>query len=87
MRKVILEQTALEDIDFFAKNELKLLKKIVELLKAISKDPFTGIGKPEALKGNLQGYWSRRLNEEHRLVYAVSNNAIVIISCRTHYNS
>ena len=56
MKKVILELTAIEDIYFFGKNDIKLLKKISELINAISKDAFMGIGKPEALKGNLQGF-------------------------------
>ena len=68
------------------KNDLKILKKIVELLSAIMQDPFQGIGKPEALKAELRGYWSRRINEEHRLVYTVTNKAVIVISCRTHYN-
>ena len=47
--------------------------------------PFDGIGKPEALKGNLSGFWSRRINEEHRIVYAVADDAVIIISCKGHY--
>ncbi len=63
----------------------KILKKIAELFLSISKDPFTGIGKPEALKGDLKSYWSRRINEEHRIVYSVTNESVIIISCRSHY--
>ena len=85
MRKVVLELTAIHDIYFFGKNDVKLLKKISELIHAISKDAFVGIGKPEALKDNLKGYWSRRINDEHRLVYKITEDAIIIISCRTHY--
>ena len=85
MRKVVLELTAINDIYFFGKNDVKLLKKISELIHAISKDAFVGIGKPEALKSNLKGYWSRRINDEHRLVYKITEDAIIIISCRTHY--
>ncbi len=66
-------------------NDLKTLKKIAELFIAISRNPFDGIGKPELLKGNLTGYWSRRINEEHRIVYAVDQDKIVVISCRYHY--
>ena len=69
MRKLILEAHAVEDFRFWAKNDLKILKKVAELFFAIIADPFQGIGKPEALKGNLKGYWSRRIDEEHRLVY------------------
>ena len=86
MRRIILEATAIEDIYFFGKNDLKLLKKISELINAIAKEPFTGIGKPEALRGDLQGYWSRRINDEHRLIYKVTSDSIAIASFRSHYN-
>jgi len=85
MRKLILEKNAVEDFEFWAKNDLRLLKKIAELFLAIQKDPFQGIGKPEGLKGHMKGYWSRRVNDEHRLVYTVTNDAIIVISCRSHY--
>ena len=61
------------------------LKKINELIKDISRNPFDGIGKPEALKGNLSGFYSRRINHEHRLVYAIKDDTIYIISCIGHY--
>jgi toxin YoeB len=86
MRKILLEDNAIEDFEFWSKNDVKTLKKIAELFIAISKNPFEGIGKPELLKGNLTGYWSRRINGEHRIVYAVDNEKIIIISCRYHYN-
>jgi toxin YoeB len=86
MRKILLENNAIEDFEFWAKNDVKILKKIAELFIAISKNPFDGIGKPELLKGNLTGFWSRRINNEHRVVYAVDNEKIIIISCRYHYN-
>ena len=85
MRKLILEKNAIEDFEFWAKNDLKMMKRIAELFLAVSKDPFQGIGKPEPLKNELKGYWSRRINEEHRIVYTVTNDTIVIISCRSHY--
>ena len=62
------------------------LKRINELIKDMARDPFDGIGKPEALKGNLSGFYSRRINSEHRLVYAVNETAIYIIACKGHYN-
>ncbi len=86
MTKLILEKHAIEDFEFWAKNNLKILKKIAELFSAILKDPINGIGKPEALKGNLKGYWSRRINDEHRIVYSITNDAIIVVSCRSHYN-
>ena len=85
MRKLILQDDTLDDMMFFSRNNLKLLKKIIELMDAIANDPFTGIGKPEALKGDLKGYWSRRVNDEHRIIYQVTNDAVIIISCRSHY--
>ena len=85
MRKIILEKHAVEDFEFWATTDLKLLKKIAELLPTIYKDPFHGIGKPEALKGDLKGYWSRRVNDEHRIVHTVTNDSIIVISCRSHY--
>ena len=62
------------------------LKRINELIKDTTRDPFDGIGKPEALKGNLSGFYSRRINSEHRLVYAVDMTTIYIIACKGHYN-
>jgi toxin YoeB len=59
MRKILLEDNAIEDFEFWSKNDVKILKKIAELFIAISINPFEGIGKPELLKGNLTGYWSR----------------------------
>jgi toxin YoeB len=85
MRKILLEDNAIEDFEFWSKNDVKILKKIAELFIAISKNPFEGIGKPELLKGNLTGYWSRRINEEQRIVYAVDKDKIIVISCRYHY--
>ena len=79
MKDLIIKQQAMDDLHFWAKNNLKLLKKIFELLKAIQSTPFTGIGKPEALKNELQGYWSRRINDEHRLVYKVIADALIVV--------
>jgi toxin YoeB len=86
MRVILLENNAIEDFEFWSKNDLRILKKIAELFLAISKNPFEGIGKPELLKGDLTGYWSRRINEEHRIVYSVDKDKIIVISCRYHYN-
>jgi toxin YoeB len=85
MKDIIIKQQAMDDLHFWAKNNLKLLRKIFELLKAIQGTPFTGIGKPEALKNELHGYWSRRINDEHRIVYKITDNALIIVSCRSHY--
>ena len=86
MRNILMEENAIKDFEYWAKNDKRILKKIAELFIAISKEPFDGIGKPELLKGDLTGYWSRRINTEHRIVYAVDNEQIIIIACRSHYD-
>ena len=62
------------------------LKKINQLIRDILRDPFDGLGKPEPLKEDLSGFWSRRIDDEHRIVYAVERETVVIISCRGHYD-
>ncbi len=74
-----------EDYLYWQQVDKKTIKKINELIKAIQRTPFEGIGKPEALKENLSGWWSRRINLEDRLVYKVENETIVILQCRKHY--
>jgi toxin YoeB len=77
---------ALSDIAFWKNSGNKAVqKRITALLQDIKEHPFRGMGKPEALKYNLSGYWSRRITNEHRLVYKVNNNQIMVISCRFHY--
>ncbi|MBX2913935.1 MAG: Txe/YoeB family addiction module toxin [Cyclobacteriaceae bacterium] len=63
----------------------EMLDRINELIKQCSRDPFKGIGKPEPLKGDLKGFWSRRINHEHRLVYRYSKGSLEIVSCKYHY--
>ena len=65
----------------------KTLKRINQLIQAISRTPFEGIGKPEPLRENLTGYWSRRIDDSNRLVYAVEDTEIIVIACRYHYES
>ncbi|MCW3126248.1 MAG: toxin-antitoxin system, toxin component, Txe/YoeB family [Bacteroidetes bacterium] len=86
MRDVLIESAAFEDLQFWAKNDLKLLKKIMELIADIQKSPYAGIGKPEALKHDYKGYWSRRINDEHRLIYKITEGEVIIAGCRYHYN-
>lgn len=64
----------------------KTLRRINTLIEATARDPFAGIGKPEPLMGNLSGYWSRRIDETHRLVYAVDDADLDVIACRGHYD-
>lgn len=78
---------ALDDIDFWKKSgNVVIQNKITKLLESISKTPFTGIGKPEPLKHELNGYWSRRISNEHRLIYTVKENRVKVISLRFHYS-
>jgi len=77
---------AWNDYIYWQTQDEKILKRINQLIKDIGRNPFEGIGNPEPLKGNLTGFWSRRIDEEHRLVYAVEENAVVLISCRGHYD-
>lgn len=83
--KVLFHNDAWEDYLHFQKNDIKILEKINQLIKDISRSPFSGIGKPEPLKFSLFGYWSRRINQEHRLVYTTKDNAIYIVQCKYHY--
>jgi toxin YoeB len=86
MKKVEFTQTVLNEMSRFKSGKQQLAFKILDLIEDIQKNPFTGLGKPEALKGNFQGYWSRRINDEHRLVYKVSDTAIEIYKCFGHYD-
>jgi toxin YoeB len=70
-----------------AKTDKKMVQKINKLLKSIGSYPYDGIGKPEPLKYDFAGYWSRRITDEHRLVYKISNNTLQIIQCRFHYEN
>ncbi len=79
-------ENAWEDYLYWQKINKKLVKKINELIKDIKKSPFEGIGKPEPLKYDLAGYWSRRIDHEHRLVYQVVENKLKIYACRFHYD-
>jgi len=78
-------QRGWDDYQHWIRNDKRILRRINELIKAVKRDPFAGIGKPEPLRHQLQGYWSRRVSDEHRLVYSVTNDTITIIACRFHY--
>lgn len=77
-----------DDLAFFAKNEKRLIQKVIDLVKNIRQTPYEGLGKPEPLSHQLSGYWSRRVNDEHRLIYSVNEDKgeIEILSCRGHYD-
>ena len=84
--RITFSKNAWDDYLSWQNEDKKMLKKINELIKDIQRTPFTGIGKPEPLKFDLTGYWSRRIDREHRLVYQVVNKDILIYSCRYHYD-
>lgn len=77
---------AWEDYLYWQGQDKKTLKRINQLVKDIRRNPFEGLGKPEPLKGNLTGFWSRRIDEKHRLVYVVEDSTVLVISCRGHYD-
>ena len=83
--KLLFSDNSWEDYLYWQQTDKKLLKKINQLIKDIQREPFDGLGKPEPLKHGLSGCWSRRITDEHRLVYEVYDNTIAIISCRFHY--
>jgi toxin YoeB len=83
--KIAFTPIGWEDYLYWQTTDKNILEKINNLIKDCTRDPFKGLGKPEPLKGDLQGYWSRRITSEHRLVYAASNGQILIIQCRFHY--
>lgn len=76
---------AWNDYLFWQTNDRATLKRINMLLRDIQRSPFEGIGKPEPLKQNLAGFWSRRIDEEHRLVYTVQDDTVLVAQCRYHY--
>ncbi len=78
-------ESANEDYEWWKENNPKKAERIQSLLEDVKKKPFKGIGKPEPLKFDLQGYWSRRIDKLNRLVYAVEGKKITVISCRFHY--
>ncbi|AOR60358.1 Txe/YoeB family addiction module toxin [Pectobacterium parmentieri] len=83
--KPIWSEAAWEDYLYWQDIDNRIVKKINELIKEIRRTPFEGKGKPEPLKHNLAGFWSRRITEEHRLVYAITDDAMMIAACRYHY--
>ena len=78
-------EDAAADYDFFLRNDPRLAKKVSELVQDILKHPTQGLGKPEQLRYKYAGYWSRRVSIEHRLVYKIENDTLIVISCRYHY--
>ena len=85
MRNLEFDSSGFEDLAWWVEKDRKKALKIIKLIKEIQKNPFEGIGKPEPLKHDLSGCWSRRIDREHRLVYQVSDEKIRILACRYHY--
>jgi len=83
--KLVWAEDAWEDYLYWQVQDKKLLKRINLLIKEICRQPFEGTGSPEPLRHHWSGYWSRRINKEHRLVYKVENNELWIAQCRYHY--
>ncbi len=79
------EAEAWNDYLYWQQTDKNVVKRINELIKDCMRQPFNGLGKPEPLKGELRGYWSRRITEEHRLVYKINETHIIIVQCRFHY--
>ena len=76
---------AFEDLNYFIFHDRKKAIKIMKILEDILRNPFSGIGKPEPLKYEFEGCWSRRIDQEHRVVYQVEKNTVIILACRYHY--
>jgi toxin YoeB len=85
--RLVFTESAWSDYLWFQDRDRKFLKRINLLVKDTMRTPYEGIGKPEALKANLSGYWSRRINDEHRLVYTVKGDDLIIVACRYHYEN
>jgi len=85
MKTTFANETAFDDYYEWTVNDKKIAKKIMTLIKDIKRTPYRGLGKPEPLKHELSGYWSREITKEHRLVYRVEGETIEILSCKYHY--
>jgi toxin-antitoxin system, toxin component, Txe/YoeB family len=83
--RITFTTDAWEDYLWFQQHDKALLKRINNLIKDVVRSPFEGLGKPEALRANLAGYWSRRIDEEHRFIDSATETEIVIVACRFHY--
>jgi toxin YoeB len=83
--KLVFSEQAWDDYLYWQKTDKKLVQRINALIKEITREPFSGTGKPEPLKHALSGYWSRRINDEHRIVYKISDGDLLIAQLRYHY--
>jgi toxin YoeB len=85
MKTIEFVPEAFKEYQRWIETDRRIALKIGDIIRDIIRNPFSGLGKPEALKHQFKGYWSRRINQEHRLVYKVTKNSVVIISCYSHY--
>jgi len=83
--RICFQKNGWADYLYWQQNDKKILKRINQLIRQIERNPFKGIGKPEALKFDMRGYWSRRIDSEHRLVYTMRDNDLIVVQCRYHY--
>jgi toxin YoeB len=85
VRAVRFDPAAWDDFQYWLEADRKLARRIVRLIGEIQRTPFVGVGKPEPLKGDLSGYWSRRITDEHRVVYRVADDEVRVLQARYHY--
>ncbi|MEB3231954.1 MAG: Txe/YoeB family addiction module toxin [Leptolyngbyaceae bacterium] len=86
MRQLELDLNVLDDLAWWIQQDRKIALRIIKMIQEIEREPFQGTGKPEPLKHDLKGFWSRRITKEHRLVYQVKLDKIRILACRYHYD-
>ena len=84
--RLILSSKAWEDYKYWSVSDRKILKRLNKIIGEVMRDPFEGIGKPEPLRSHFKGYWSRRITDEHRLIYRVSDDAVLVAQMRYHYD-
>lgn len=85
MRRIAFQSQGWADYTFWVETDRKMVRRVNRLIADVLRDPFTGIGKPEQLKHSLAGTWSRRIDDEHRLVYLVTDKEVVVLQARYHY--
>lgn len=85
MRAVVFEAQAWEDFSYWAQADKKMLQRLIRLIEQSRRTPFEGIGKPERLKRDLTGFWSRRIDDEHRMVYTATDDELIVVQARYHY--
>ncbi|HRI59693.1 MAG TPA: Txe/YoeB family addiction module toxin [Saprospiraceae bacterium] len=83
--RLVFTENAWDDYLYWQQHDARKLARINELLRDLAREPYKGIGKPEPLRGNLSGWWSRRIDTEHRLVYRVEQDQVIVLQCRYHY--